>query len=34
MNDTGTFAMGKPAVGHQTEKASVWREAFPEMSTN
>lgn len=34
MNDIGTFAMGKPAIGHQTEKGTIWRKAFDEMSTN
>ena len=30
MNDIGTFAMGKPAIGHTTEKGTHWRAEFDE----
>ena len=32
MNDIGTFVMGQPAIGHKTQKATVWRDAYKNMS--
>jgi phenylpyruvate tautomerase PptA (4-oxalocrotonate tautomerase family) len=32
MNDIGTFAMGTPAIGHQTERGSKWRSEFAKLN--
>ena len=33
MNDIGTFALGEPTIGHNTERGAYWRAEFDKINT-